>query len=92
MSKIQKTTTVENIESQFETASCFWSPPIFKQKDWISYGIRIVTSSSYNNRSWLRNTSYDYFDINSDGIITSAPRWFAKMKGTLVTNIKERAQ
>ena len=91
MTKIQKTTTVSLIKARFETASCFGSPAIFKQKNG-GYGIRIVTKSSFNNRSGTVNTSYDYFEMDSDGKIISSPRWLAKeFNWTVVTDIKNSA-
>lgn len=82
--------TVAQIEARFELASYWfggtWCPAVHRIGD--GYGIRIVRSESLtlNNRS----VTYDYFYLDADGTITTAPRGYAReYKPGRVTDIVE---
>jgi hypothetical protein len=71
------------IESRFDLASMQLSslskfqPAVFKKSEGNGYGIRILRSSSYNNFSGTRRTSWEYFYTDDTGLITESPRGLA---------------
>ena len=68
-----------------------YSPGVRKKEDG-SYTVRILDSYSVS-RSGSRSTSYAYFDISKDGIITSCPRGTTKMfKGRKVEGLDEAVE
>lgn len=87
-----KPITVGDIEARFELASYHLfgkiSAPIFRRGS--GYGIRILKSQSYS-RTGNQTRSYEYFDLDSTGRITCAPRGLTKQfKGALVRDIEAR--
>lgn len=52
-----------------------WCPAVHHRKEG-GYGIRIVTRASQSGRS--THIGFDYFYLDADGLITTAPRGFAK--------------
>lgn len=42
------------------------------------YGIRILVGNSWNGRSGTTRTSWEYFHMNEDGVITESPRGMGK--------------
>lgn len=81
--------TVAGIEESFELAS-YWlgqrfRPAVFKTER--GFSIRVVKSASFSGRN--RSYTYDYFEIDADGTITSAPHGYAKdWKPGRVTDIE----
>lgn len=71
--------TIAEIGQQFELASYWfgakWCPAVHQNSDG-RYGIRIVRSQSITLGS--QTVSYDYFELDADGTITTAPRGYAK--------------
>jgi len=70
--------TVAEIEQQFELASYWfgerWCPAVAETAH--GYGIRVVRSETITGNS--RGITYDYFELDHDGTITTAPRGHAK--------------
>lgn len=71
--------TVAQIEQRFELESFWlgekkWCPAVYETGR--GYGIRVVQSRSTNTVG--RQVTYDYFAIDADGLITTAPRGYAK--------------
>jgi len=70
----------ERIERTFQLASYnfgSYKPAVFKNSRGTGYGIRVLAKQTSSLRS--TTTSYDYFEINADGIITASPRGWASM-------------
>ena len=71
--------TVAEIERQFTLASYWfgekWCPAIARKAGG-GYGIRVVRSETITGPN--RSVTYDYFELDADGTITTAPRGFAK--------------
>lgn len=70
--------TLAEIEQTFELASYWfagaWCPAVFAAKH--GWSIRVVKSHSFSSSS--QSFSYDYFELDLDGTITTAPRGHAK--------------
>lgn len=70
--------TVAEIEAQFELASYWfgtkWCPAVHENAR--GYGIRVLRSQTI--RLSGQTVSYDYFELDADGTITTAPRGHAK--------------
>lgn len=68
----------ERIERTFRLASYYWGgaykPPVFRSG--AGFGIRVLARQTSTLRT--TSTSYDYFEINADGIVTASPRGWAK--------------
>lgn len=72
--------TLAEIADRFDVAGASywfgdrWSPAVHRKTD--GYGIRFVKSQTlYSTGS---STTYDYFELDADGLITVAPRGFAR--------------
>lgn len=70
--------TVAEIERTFELASYWWGerwcPAVHRNSN--GYGIRVIRSIT---RSGVNESiSYDYFELDDNGEITTAPRGYAK--------------
>lgn len=81
--------TVAEIEQQFELASYWfgekWCPAVHETSR--GYGIRVLRSQTI--RLSGQTVSYDYFEIDPDGTITTAPRGHAKdWRPGVVTDIE----
>lgn len=70
--------TIAEIEQRFELASYWfgekWCPAVHRNGE--GYGIRVVQSRTTNTVG--RQVTYDYFALDADGLITTAPRGYAK--------------
>lgn len=51
-----------------------FSPAVYKRKN--GYGIRIIKSIGFSGRNI--NQSWDYFDLDKTGMITTSPRGMAR--------------
>jgi DNA-binding transcriptional MocR family regulator len=85
--------TVAEIEGQFELASYWfgakWCQAVQKF-DRGTYSIRVLRSQTI--RLSGQTVSYDYFELDADGTITTAPRGHAKdWRPGIVTDIAEAA-
>ena len=71
--------TVAEIADRFELASYWfgrtWCPAV-DRSDGGGFSIRFVKSETLAGFS--RSTTYDYFELDADGLITVAPRGFAR--------------
>lgn len=69
----------ERIERTFRLAGYYlggnYKSPVFE--DHGGYGIRVLARQTSTLRT--TSTSYDYFEINADGIVTASPRGWASM-------------
>jgi hypothetical protein len=88
--------TVAEIANRFDVdgASYWWGDrwkPAVHRRDGGGYGIRFVkTHTVYNTGS---TTTFDYFELDDDGLITTAPRGFARdYKPGRVVDIAEAAE
>ena len=79
MTREPRAITIAEIERQFELASYWysdrWCPAVTQYADG-TYGIRILRSETITGSS--QTVSYDYFYLDPDGTITTAPRGYAK--------------
>lgn len=70
--------TVAEIEQQFELASYWfgdkWCPAVHRTGH--GYGIRVLKSETLSLGH--RQVTYDYFELDRDGVVDTAPRGFAK--------------
>ena len=70
--------TLAEIEQRFELGAYWfgdkWCPAVVKTGR--GYRIRVVKSETLGANT--RNTTYDYFDLDADGLITVAPRGYAR--------------
>lgn len=70
--------TVAEIEQRFQLASYWfgerWCPAVHRNSD--GYGIRVIRSITRSGAS--EQVSYDYFELDAHGVVTTAPRGFAK--------------
>jgi hypothetical protein len=70
--------TLAEIEQQFELASYWfgtkWCPAVHRT-EW-GYGIRVIRSHSFSGANL--GVAYDYFELDTDGLVTTAPRGWAK--------------
>jgi hypothetical protein len=70
--------TVAEIEQAFDLASYWfgvkWYPAVHETAQ--GYGIRVIKSQSFSDIN--RSYTYDYFKLDADGVVTTAPRGFAK--------------
>lgn len=70
--------TVAEIEQRFELASYWfgakWCPAVHSTAR--GYGIRVVRSQSVSLNN--QTVSYDYFELDGEGVITTAPRGYAR--------------
>lgn len=67
------------IEAGFRLASYWWGSrwcPAVARKDSGGYAIRVVRSETISGPN--RNVTYDYFEIDADAVIATAPRGYAK--------------
>jgi hypothetical protein len=85
--------TLAEIEQQFELASYWfgakWCPAVHETAR--GYGIRVLRAETLTFNG--RNVSYDYFELDPEGVITTAPRGHAKdYKPGRVVDIKEAVQ
>lgn len=85
---------VADIAAQFELASYWFGdkycPAVHEKRDGRGFGIRVVKSVSISGSN--RSYTYDYFEIDPDGTITSAPFGYTKdWKPGRVTDIAETA-
>lgn len=66
-----------------------YSAPITKRKSG-SYSARILKSQDSNLRTGQVSTSWEYFEFDETGLITSTPRGFAKeFKNVRIIDIEE---
>lgn len=66
-----------------------YCPPITKKKDG-SYSARILKGQTMNYRTGQSTTSWEYFEFDRTGLVTSTPRGFAKeYKNVRITDIEE---
>jgi hypothetical protein len=79
MPKQARETTIAEIEAQFELASYWmgikWCPAVARKDDG-GYSIRTVKGR--HTYPGGENVSYDYFELDADGVVTTAPRGHAK--------------
>lgn len=86
--------TLAEIERQFELASYWWGakwcPAVYAKAE-RGYGIRFLKSAT---KSWSGSSfSFDYFELDRDGVITTAPRGYAKQfKPGRVVDIEQAAE
>lgn len=78
--RAERAFTVAQIAERFELASYWfgakWCPAVHRTEGRQGYGIRIAASvTTTNDRAHYR---YDYFELDPDGVITTAPRGHAK--------------
>jgi hypothetical protein len=70
--------TLAEIEQQFELASYWfgtkWCPAVSTSE--LGYRIRVIKSRSFTGVS--HGVTYDYFELDLDGTVTTAPRGWAK--------------
>jgi hypothetical protein len=70
--------TIAEIEQKFELASYWfgvkWCPAVHVSSH--GYGIRVIKSHGFSGSN--RSYTYDYFELDPDGLITTAPRGYAK--------------
>lgn len=68
-----------------------WSPAVYKSKNDDTYSIRIAIESSYNNVNGRSSHSWNYFTIDTTGLIIESPRTMGKMftKKFRITNMPE---
>lgn len=85
--------TVAEIEQHFELASYWWGEkwcPAVHSKGMGGYGIRVLGSVTVTGAS--RQVSYSYFELDADGLISIAPRgWARAYKPGRVIDIAEVA-
>jgi hypothetical protein len=71
--------TLAEIEQHFELASYWfgtkWCPAVHCTER--GYGIRVIKAHSFNREN--RSYTYDYFEMDADGVVTTAPRGYAKV-------------
>lgn len=84
--------TLAEIEQQFELASYWfgakWCPAVHRTA--FGYGIRFIKSQTISIGH--QSVTYDYFELDADGVITTAPRGQAKdWKPGRVTDIEAAA-
>ena len=85
--------TVADIEREFRLASYWfgekWCPAVHRKAG--GYAIRFLKSESLSLGH--RSVTYDYFELDADGTITTAPRGYARdYKPGRVTDIAEAAE
>lgn len=70
--------TVAEIRQDFELASYWfgakWCPAVHRKNG--GYAIRVIRSTG--RTSTTATTTYDYFELDADGVITSAPYGYTK--------------
>lgn len=70
--------TLAEIEHQFELASYWfgakWCPAVYRKGS--GYGIRFLKSETVTLNH--RSETFDYFELDADGVITTAPRGHTK--------------
>lgn len=81
------------ISQRFELASYWWgdrwSPAVHRKGD--GYGIRFIKSASFSGGN--RSFTYDYFELDAAGVITVAPRGYARdFKPGRVVDIEAEAE
>jgi hypothetical protein len=74
-------TTLAAIEDEFELVSYRWfdgkwCPAVYGGT--VGYGIRVLMSRRTSNLGRDTQESYDYFELDADGVITKSPRGYAK--------------
>lgn len=70
---------LSEIEASFELESYWWGQkwcPAVHRKDSGGYGIRIVRSRTLLGDN--ENVTYDFFELDAEGLVTIAPRGHAK--------------
>jgi hypothetical protein len=87
--------TVAELEREFQLASYWWGekfcPAVHEKSHGNGYGIRVVRSVTVSGQN--RSYTYDYFELDADGTITTAPRGHAKdYKPGRVGDIAEAAE
>lgn len=89
-----RTFTVDDIRTAFGLKGYWFGPkwcPAVQRKSDGGYRIRVVKSVTVTGAN--RHYSYDYFEIDADGTITSAPHGYAKdWKPGRVTDVAEAAE
>lgn len=80
----------ERIELMFRLAGYYLSgnykPPVFK--DGAGYGIWVLALRTSTPRT--TTTSYGYFEISADGIVTASPRgWAREFNRKRITSLPE---
>ncbi len=88
-----RTFTLADIEREFRLASYWfgekWCPAVHRRKS--GYAIRLLKSESISLGQ--RSLTYDYFELDADGTITTAPRGYARdYKPGRVTDIEAAAE
>lgn len=71
--------TIAEIERTFELASYWWGRewcPAVHAKDSGGYGIRVIKSLTISGAR--KNVTYDYFELDPNGVITAAPYGYAR--------------
>ncbi|GLY08303.1 hypothetical protein [Actinoplanes sp. NBRC 101535] len=88
--------TIAEIERYFPLADASywfgdrWCPAVHERKDG-GYAIRVRTMQRHSGSSSTLN--FDYFELDADGVITTAPRGFARdFKPGQVTDIKTQVE
>lgn len=70
--------TIAEIERTFELASYWfgdkWCPAVYRNSN--GYGIRVIRSIARSGVN--ESVTYDYFELDENGVITTAPRGHAK--------------
>lgn len=84
--------TIAEIEQSFELASYWfrgtWCPAVERTE----HGFHIRFVKSYTVNGAYRSVTYDYFELDADGVITTAPRGYAKVyKPARVVDIADAA-
>lgn len=70
---------LSEIEASFELESYWWGVtwcPAVQRKDSGSYVIRIVRNRTLSGSA--ENVNYDFFELDADGLISIAPRGYAR--------------
>lgn len=85
--------TVADIAARFEMASYWfgekWCPAVWRTST--GYAIRILKSQTVTSTG--QQLTYDSFDLDEDGVITAAPRgWAKEYKPGRVTDIADAVQ
>lgn len=78
--KEPRSITLAEIERRFDVAGASywfggtWCPAVARKGD--GYRIRVVKATTRSDYS--RSTTYDYFEFDAEGVVTTAPRGYAR--------------
>jgi len=79
MPKTVPTIPFSMIDRRFQLASYFWGEkfcPAVARRNNGGYLIRVLASTRGTSTS--QTTTYDYFELDADGVVTAAPRGYAR--------------